>query len=185
MLAALGLEFSILPPREAESVPAASDAPVAYASSMALLKAASVSGWAREVDAVVGADTVVYASGRILGKPRDAAGALEMLRLLNGGTHEVISAAVITRPGHSPLTIAERTRVSFALWPEAVLRAYVETGESADKAGSYAAQGIGSFLVRSLDGSLDNVIGLPLDRLVAALLQEKIIAVSCPESGYV
>jgi septum formation protein len=115
---------------------------------------------------VLAADTAVVIDGRVLGKPRDTAEAAEMLRLLRGRTHEVLTGVCLVRTddGRSVAEV-ETTRVRFGNYDEDVIRTYVETGEPMDKAGAYAIQSGGSRLAEAVDGSWSNVVGLPLERL--------------------
>jgi len=116
-------------------------------------------------DTVLAADTSVVLGGRILGKPATAEEALEMLRALSGRTHQVMTAVAIAGAGERCVT----TPVTFADVREAALRWYVSTGEPMDKAGGYAVQGIGGFLVERIDGSYSAVVGLPLVETLALL----------------
>ena len=113
---------------------------------------------------VLGADTEVVLAGRLLGKPRDAAGASHMLRELRGMVHEVITgvALVGAGPAGPEESTAVTTRVRMGEYSDAEVEAYVATGEPLDKAGAYAVQGLGGRLVAEVDGCLSNVIGLPL-----------------------
>ncbi len=119
---------------------------------------------------VIGADTVVVLGGEILGKPGDGREALEMLGKLSGREHVVITGVVVLdgRKGGEK-SFAVRTRVSFASPGEEALSRYVASGEPLDKAGAYAIQGEGAFLVKGISGSYTNVVGLPLEELSAAL----------------
>lgn len=115
---------------------------------------------------VLAADTAVVIEGRVLGKPGDADEAVEMLELLRGKTHEVLTGVFLLRSGDGRHTAAvETTRVSFLDYDETTLRAYVASGEPMDKAGAYGIQGGGRRLVRHVDGSWSNVVGLPVERL--------------------
>lgn len=111
---------------------------------------------------VLAADTVVLLGDRILGKPRDAADALEMLKALNGRTHEVVTGVAVARDGRVAASGSELTRVTFAQSPDEVLRAYAASQEPHDKAGAYAIQGHGARLVAKVDGCFYNVMGLPI-----------------------
>jgi septum formation protein len=123
---------------------------------------------------VLGADTEVVLDGRLLGKPRDAADAARMLRLLRGRVHEVITGLALVEPG-SPgsaprrETAAVTSRVRMADYSDADIERYVATGEPFDKAGAYAVQGLGGRLVAEVEGCLTNVIGLPLTTTRALL----------------
>ena len=122
-------------------------------------------------DLILAADTVVALGHDILGKPADDADALDMLRRLSGREHEVITGVCCLFPDGSSAGFADTSAVRFHAWPEDVLRAYVRSGEPADKAGAYAIQGQGAFLVESVHGSWSTVVGLPVSRLAALLLE--------------
>jgi septum formation protein len=126
---------------------------------------------------VIGADTVVTIEGRILGKPNDEAHALEILRSLQGKKHEVITGlALRCVQENCTESLSRTTEVKFADFSDAILSAYVQTGEPMDKAGAYGIQGKGGFLVRSITGSSSNVVGLPINTCINLLLHYKIIA---------
>ena len=120
----------------------------------------------RHPDAMVlAADTSVVLEGTVLGKPATADEALEMLRRLSGRKHQVMTAVAVAGAGERLVTAA----VTFAPADEAALRWYVSTGEPMDKAGAYAVQGVGGFLVERIEGSHSAVVGLPLVETVALL----------------
>lgn len=124
---------------------------------------------------VIGADTVVECGGRIFGKPSDSAEAAAMLRSLSGREHRVLTGvSLCLKQNGLSLTFAEITHVIFKTLPEAVIRQYMELVPVLDKAGAYAVQEHGELLLERLDGSLSNVIGLPLERLREVLLKEKL-----------
>jgi septum formation protein len=174
-LSALGLEFTIMP-ADVPETPDLGESPENFARRMALCKGKSVADRYPEAW-VVGADTVVTIDGLILGKPDDANDALSILKRLNGQEHEVITAySVICCKQGVEQVRAVSTRVFFHAFSEAVLRGYIHTGEPMDKAGAYGIQGIGSFLVRKIEGSCSNVIGLPLGDLIADMLRYQLIA---------
>jgi septum formation protein len=114
---------------------------------------------------VLGADTDVALDGDILGKPRDAAHARELVGRLNGRTHEVVGGIALARDGAVVATAVEVTRVTFRRSDDAALDRYVATGEWEGRAGGYAIQGEGGALVHRIDGDYLNVVGLPLERL--------------------
>ena len=125
---------------------------------------------------VLGADTVVVVGGEILGKPRDAADAARMLRLLSGRTHQVITGVCLIGPdrkGRSSLeeTRSETTLVTMSQVSDEDIQSYVATGEPLDKAGAYAIQGIASRWISRIEGDYFNVVGLPVS-LVCRMLQE-------------
>ena len=121
---------------------------------------------------VIGADTVVAYDGRILGKPADAAQAVEMLTLLAGNTHQVYTGVTFCyqENGTEKLhTFHERTEVTVYPMSRAEITAYVETGEPMDKAGAYGIQGRFAAYVKEIRGDYNNVVGLPVGRLYQEL----------------
>src|SRR4029453_13342335 len=118
---------------------------------------------------VLGADTIVVASGRILGKPRDAEDAARMLRTLAGRAHEVLTGVALASTSATTVEL-ERTRVWFAPLSDQEIADYVASGEPCDKAGAYAIQGLASKFVVRIDGGYSNVVGLPV-ALVYRLLK--------------
>ncbi len=117
---------------------------------------------------ILGADTVVYANGEILGKPKDRADAARMLKMLAGTTHEVYSGVALVR-ADGTVSGSECTTVHFGAMSDAEIDAYVETGEPMDKAGSYAVQGICSLWIDGIEGCHFNVIGLPIRKMYKML----------------
>lgn len=126
-------------------------------------------GEPEEETLVIGADTVVAAEHTILGKPKDAAQAAEMLRLLAGRTHAVYTGVTLILRGVSGetarKTFHERTDVSFYPMEEAEIRQYVATGDCMDKAGAYGIQGFCARYISGINGDYNNVVGLPVGRL--------------------
>ena len=116
---------------------------------------------------VIGADTIVVIDGRILGKPKDTTEAAEMLSSLSGNTHRVISGFCIHDLKKDKEGVqAVSTDVRFKRLTPAEVEKYIAVGESMDKAGAYAVQGVGAYLVDSIVGSYTNVVGLPLCQMV-------------------
>lgn len=111
---------------------------------------------------VIGADTVVYQNGRVLGKPRDRQDAVGMLQALSGAWHEVYTGVCVCRPDGTVDTRCDVSRVQFADLDADTIARYVDSGEPADKAGAYAVQGRAGMFVRRIEGSYSNVIGLPM-----------------------
>ena len=111
---------------------------------------------------VLSADTVVVLDGVVYGKPLDDADALRMLANLSGRTHRVLTGVALCEVGgpHAE-SLVLTTEVTFRSLDDALMRGYVASGEARDKAGSYAIQGLGTGLVRSLSGSYTNVVGMP------------------------
>ena len=120
----------------------------------------------------LGADTIVVLGDAVLGKPQDDQEAEAMLSALSGKEHEVITAFSILNPdggvGHAQ-EVSTRVRMKPLHMSE--IKAYIATGEPFGKAGSYAIQGIGAFMVEAIQGSYSNVVGLPLCALIQALLE--------------
>jgi septum formation protein len=175
-LARLGLEFSVVPAAIDESCHPHESA-WDFARRMAATKARVVAA-AYPASCVLGADTVVALDGQIFGKPESREEALAMLKRLAGHTHEVTTAfAIVARDRNIDELDAATTLVAFGAFPDAILHAYVDSGEPMDKAGAYGIQGIGGFLARSISGSCSNVVGLPVHAVVRALLGHAILQV--------
>ena len=163
-----GLGFRIVP-SHADETRRRGEPPDAYVARIAETKARTVAR--RCPDAwVLAADTAVALDGTVLGKPADVADARDMLRRLSGRTHRVLTGFVLCdRTDDAGPARVVASHVHFRTLSEAVIDAYLDTGEPFDKAGAYAVQGEGRALVDRVDGSLSNVIGLPLDEVGAAL----------------
>lgn len=118
---------------------------------------------------VIGADTIVVLKNKILGKPKSAAQAKQMLKRLSGKVHAVITGfAVIDTRTKKTIAKYSKTMVHFKKVGEQEISAYVKTGEPFNKAGGYAIQGLGAVFIESIRGDYYNVVGLPL----AALAEE-------------
>ena len=121
---------------------------------------------------VLGADTIVYQDGRVLGKPRDEQEARDMLRRLSGAWHTVYTGVCVIGENGREDTRFDEARVQFVPLDENTIARYAATKEPMDKAGAYALQGHGGMFVRRIEGSYSNVIGLPMalarDMLLAA-----------------
>jgi septum formation protein len=164
LLGGLGIALEVRP-AHADETPHPGEAPAAYARRVAREKARAVPG-----DMVLAADTTVAVDGEILGKPSGPGDAARMLRLLSGRRHEVISAVCVRRPAvRLEFDAVVSTAVEVAPLDERTIAWYVATGEPLDKAGAYAVQGRFGAFVRSVHGSVTNVIGLPLDETLALL----------------
>jgi len=119
---------------------------------------------------VLGADTVVYINGAILGKPKTREEALGMLRRLSGQEHSVLTGFSVLNVSKSKAEKgAIETAVKVKFLSPVEMEWYVQTGEPFDKAGAYAIQGIGSFMVESIRGSYTNVVGLPVCEVMEVL----------------
>ena len=182
LLGRLSIPFIVLPSDIDESVPP-DMAPEEVARSLARQKAATVAAaWPGRV--IVGADTVVIprpGETTILGKPADDDDAARMLRTLRGRWHRVATGIAVIhddREWHDVIG----ADVRMAEYSDAEIAAYVASGEPRDKAGAYAVQGLGGRLVAEVSGSELTVVGLPLHRL-AALLVEAGVALPIDPAG--
>ena len=131
---------------------------------------------------ILGADTVVWHEGHILNKPRDEDEARAMLRKLCGSQHRVLTGVCLRHIwsfSSRHLVAHEETHVYFAPRSDDWIARYVATGEPMDKAGAYAAQGLGSLLIERIEGDYFNVVGLPL-----FLLSEMLRGVGAPIEGF-
>ena len=166
LLGYFGLPFTVIPAPGPEVPPEEADAG-RTAWFLAQQKARQVAQ-AHPEALVIGADTVVGVEGQVLGKPRDAADARRMLRLLSGREHQVYTGVSLVRYGVYPAvrsyndTRMETTRVFFREMTDAEIDAYVATGEPMDKAGAYGYQGRAGIYVERIEGDFFNVVGLPL-----------------------
>lgn len=170
----MGLRFTIQTAAVREQ-PQGNEDSASFVMRMAEEKAAVVS--AEFADSwVISGDTVVCLGDKILGKPSDEREAVTQLMALSGREHSVKTGFCVVHKARG-LKIVQlvATKVLFADFSEAVALAYVATGESLDKAGAYGIQGKGIFLVRAIDGSYSNVVGLPLYELVEVLLAYGVI----------
>lgn len=165
LLKSAGLPFAAIAP-DADEKLREGETPVEYAVRTAREKAESLPVASGTV--ILGADTVVAAEGRILGKPADAENAKAMLRLLSGKLHEVITG-VCLRSAEKTVCFHVATAVLFRNLTEEEIAAYVATGDPLDKAGAYAIQNGAAGMVRRIDGSYSNVVGLPLCEVIEAL----------------
>ena len=138
--------------------------PDALVKALAAHKAREVAAKCGMDDIVVAADTIVWHSGRVYGKPRSEAEAADMLHALSGDAHEVYTGVAVLRGGELILE-AERSAVHFRRLSDAEISAYIATGEPMDKAGAYAIQGGAGAFVTKLDGSFENVMGFPVDEV--------------------
>jgi septum formation protein len=157
ILEQLAIPFEVVAPAYEEH----GDDPVEHAAG----KARSIDGGDRPV---LGVDTIVRSAGRVLGKPGGQEEAAEMLDVLSGGTHEVVSGLCLRTPAWEELA-SETTLVTFRPLTARDIAAYVASGEWRDRAGAYAIQGFGAALVERIEGDYLNVVGLPAALLVRLL----------------
>ena len=168
MLERLGLDATVRP-AEVDESPLAGEEPEAYVRRLASAKARAR---AAPGTVTIGADTTVVLDGQIVGKPGDRAEARAMLGALSGRCHEVLTAVAVIADGTREAAGVERSSVGLAPVDEARVGWYTSLEEPYDKAGGYALQGAGSLFADRVEGSISNVIGLPLpllDRLFSQL----------------
>jgi septum formation protein len=169
MLRTLGISFSIIPPniderRKKDELPKDFVLRVSYE------KAHKIGNlfpdkW------VIGADTVVVLKGKILGKPKNDSDAFNMLKMLSGKWHRVITGyCVLNISRNITYRDAVETRVYVRGLSDDEIKRYIKTSEPFDKAGSYAVQGKGGYMVKEIKGSYANVVGLPICEVAEALL---------------
>ncbi len=161
LLRDFGIPFEAVNPGDAEN--SASHDPTTLVREHAMSKAESVAK--NHPDRLVlAADTIVVLDGEIIEKPASRDEAKAMLRTLCGRTHTVISAVALIKNGDMDVR-TEETRVTMKGLSEEEIEVYVATGEPMDKAGAYAAQGVGAFIIERVDGCFYNVVGLPMSLL--------------------
>ena len=115
-------------------------------------------------DVLIAADTIVACQGRVLGKPHSAAEAKQMLQLLSGRDHQVMTGVTVLA-GDRAATFTEITDLHFRELSDKEIRRYIATGEPMDKAGAYGIQGGAALFCEKMDGDYYNVMGLPVCRL--------------------
>ena len=167
LLAAAGISFEVIEsfvPEQPEPGESARD----YALRMAREKAGAVSS--RFPDAIViAADTIVLCETQILEKPAHPDDARRMLAMLSGRVHTVVTAFALARDATILESTPVESQVTFRKLADAEINDYIATEEPFDKAGAYGIQGVGGGFISHVEGSRDNVMGLPTERVVAAL----------------
>jgi septum formation protein len=181
LLKQAGLDFEVIPSRIEEDF-IAEESPEQHVIRLAEAKALEVGN--RYPDRwVIAADTIVYIDGSIFGKPENREKALEMLRRLSGREHWVMTGFSVH---HLEKEMGDREAVKTAVKVKPLTPVevdwYVQTGEPFDKAGGYAIQGAGSFMIESIRGSYTNVVGIPLCESIQMLI--RLGALSISECGF-
>ena len=173
LLQQIGLDFIVHPSDfQEKQQPEPGETPAEFAIYNALGKAQKVASHYQNA-IIIGVDTVVSFQEHLLGKPRDPEHAKEMLRLLSGTTHQVISGIALLdtdryrahRIDNQIVTAAETTDVTMERLDETDIDRYVASGEGTDKAAGYAIQGLGSLYIEKISGDYFNVVGLPIHLL--------------------
>ncbi len=177
LLEQAGLSFSVIPSSIDEtSVPITS--PETYVRVLSEAKADNVSEKYPE-KWVIGADTIVLKDQTILGKPGSRAEARTMLKQLSGRTHQVFTGySICCRKKQRKFSETVKTEVLFKNLTDQEIEWYIHTNEPFDKAGAYAIQGLGTFLVKSINGSYTNVVGLPVCEVIEFLIKEGVLAIN-------
>ncbi len=184
LLKQAGLVFSVIPSEfDESSIPITS--PESYVKILAECKAGEISE--KHPDKwIIGADTIVVINNAILGKPGSRDEARTMLRQLSGQTHQVFTGyAILCKAAGKKFSETVKTDVLFKKLSDEEIEWYIRTKEPFDKAGAYAIQGLGTFLVRSVNGSYTNVVGLPVCEVFEFLIKEGLVgfAQSSPSQG--
>lgn len=173
LLTQAGVSFSVVVPG-CDETPKAEESAREMVERLALLKAGTVAE-AYPDAYVIGADTTVFIDGTSLGKPSSVSEACEMLRTIQGRTHQVWGGiAIMCKSKNLVECWSHVTSVSMRPMDAQMIKEYVSSGEPMDKAGSYAIQGLGLQFVESIEGSYSNVVGLNI-----ASVMEKLRDISC------
>ena len=176
LLGQMGIKFS-LASADIEERQSAGEAAADFVTRMAQEKAFAVAARFPE-SWILAADTIVVLQGKILGKPEDKSDAVRMLTAIAGNWHQVLTAFTLHYPQRQiSVSRLDSSRVKIAALSAEQVKAYIDTGEPLDKAGSYAVQGIGGAFVESIEGSPTTVIGLPLPLVLLELLKYEIITI--------
>ena len=177
LLQQAGLTFSVIPASFDENSVEVSE-PAAYVKTLAEAKAGEVADQYPD-NWVIGADTIVTIDRSILGKPASSDEAREMLIRLSGQSHFVYTGyAIVCKNASTCVSNSVRTTVVFKNLSDDEIDWYIQTGEPFDKAGAYAIQGLGTFLVRRINGSYTNVVGLPVCEVIETLLELDVVAMN-------
>ncbi|WP_155315438.1 Maf family protein [Desulfosarcina alkanivorans] len=169
LLEQAGLTFAVIPGTFDEDSVQLTD-PADYVKTLAKAKADEIAGQYPD-SWVIGADTIVTIDRSVLGKPGTPDDARHMLEKLSGQSHCVFTGyAIVCKNQAACVCDAVKTEVQFKNLTPDEIDWYVQTGEPFDKAGAYAIQGMGTFLVRRINGSYTNVVGLPVCEVIEALL---------------
>ncbi len=171
LLESIGLKFEIIPSQIEENI---ENKPFSYAliENIALEKTLDVSKKISCPAIIIGSDTVVVIDNRILGKPKDDKDAFNMLKLLAGRTHKVLSAvAVYDTETKKVVKDSVTSEVVFREIKEEEIQSYIRTGEPADKAGAYAIQGKAGIFVKEIKGCYSNIVGISVYKIAEILKQ--------------
>ena len=155
----------------------ANESPLLFSQRMAREKALEVQKSVEGDSVIIAADTIVVFNGEVLGKPDSQDHAFEMLKSLNGNLHEVITSYfVLDCQDRKQVEKSVKTSVKFKNLNNTILENYACSPEPHDKAGAYSIQGIGTILVEFIEGSYNNVVGLPVEELFQDLISLNVIS---------
>jgi septum formation protein len=173
LLASLGLEFEIMESSADESVISKDIPPEIYVQELAMIKSTSVAACVEKNSLVIGADTVVVADGKIIGKPKDSDEAYAMLSSFSKSSHKVYSGISVTDSSDGR-TVTDwcETEVFFNEITPDEIKNYINTYKPYDKAGAYGIQEYASVFIEKINGDFFNVVGLPLSKLYGLLKKE-------------
>ena len=176
LLELIGVEFKIITSNKEEII--TSTNPVEVVKELSMMKAEDVAENIAGPAVILGADTVVAHGGRILGKPKDAEDAVEMIRSFAGDDHYVYTGVCIIRKEADgtakKISFAEGTKVTVYPMTEAEIERYVASGEPMDKAGAYAIQGLFAPYIKGIEGDYYNIVGFPIAGIYQRLKEEGI-----------
>lgn len=169
LLEKIGLPFTVQPAKGEERITQKS--PAAVVMELSRQKAEEIAAAQTEDCIIIGADTVVARGDKIMGKPKDAADAKQMLRSIADDCHQVYTGVTLIRTGAHPqsVTFQEKTDVFLYSISDAELDAYIASGDPMDKAGAYGIQGDFAIYVKRIAGDYYNVVGLPIGRVYQEL----------------
>lgn len=139
--------------------------PIEVAKSLAHIKAIGSRSKENMGFPIIGSDTIVVLDNTIFGKPKNREEAYEMLKMLSGNTHSVITGVSILLPDNTEDIFFDETKVSFNNLSDKQINDYIDTGDPFDKAGSYGIQNLPENFLLGIDGDYNNVVGLPVENL--------------------
>ena len=175
LIARIGLPFKFADPNSFETPPLFGESPERYVSRMAVLKAKYAVDTIEDNQLVVGSDTSVVVNGKILGKPRNANHAWEMLTELRGITHTVITSIAVSNHHGELCSVTRRTLIHMRKYTDTEIDEYIATGDPMDKAGGYAIQNEVFQPVERVEGCYTSVVGLPLCALSNILFKKGVL----------
>ena len=169
LLEKIGLPFTVQPAKGEER--STQKSPAAVVMELSRQKAEEIAAAQTEDCIIIGADTVVARGDKIMGKPKDAADAKQMLRSIADDCHQVYTGVTLIRTGAHPQSVTFQEKTDVFLYPisDAELDAYIASGDPMDKAGAYGIQGDFAIYVKRIAGDYYNVVGLPIGRVYQEL----------------